>query len=396
MTMEHSFPFSALSRSDLNVDAVYQGGRKGNSSDDPLNVLMGVSNSGGFRYRGNRDNLDLLVLTTTFGEPDWPDSLDTETGIFTYFGDNRRPGRALHDTPRFGNDILRSVFDVPQQGAYERKAIPPIFIFSNTGSWRDVRFQGLAVPGTPHAHTSEDLVAVWKTISGRRFQNYRARFTVLDVSTISRLWIDDLIRGVKDSPHAPASWARWVNGGLPAPLLAPRTIVHRSKAEQLPSAAGDLAIIRAIHKYFAGNAHRFEHCAASLCKLLLPNITSLDVTRPSRDGGRDGIGKLRIGTGSASIAIDFALEAKCYGMTTSVGVRDVSRLISRLRHRQFGILVTTSYVEAQAYKEIKEDGHPIIILCAIDIVQLLKAHGYVDSGSVIAWLERESSTTMSL
>src|ERR1700679_3666101 len=120
----------------------------------------------------------------------------------------------------------------------------------------------------------------------------------------------------------------------------------------------DTAIIRTLHGYFSGNPHGFEHCAAHLTKLLLPDVMSLDVTRPSRDGGRDGIGKLRIGTGEASILIDFALEAKCYAITKSVGVLDVSRLISRLRHRQFGILVTTSYVEAQAYKEIKEDGHP--------------------------------------
>jgi hypothetical protein len=35
---------------DLLVDAVYQGGRNGNASDDPLPHLVGVSNQGGFRY----------------------------------------------------------------------------------------------------------------------------------------------------------------------------------------------------------------------------------------------------------------------------------------------------------------------------------------------------------
>ncbi|WP_163069640.1 restriction endonuclease, partial [Acinetobacter baumannii] len=69
-----------------------------------------------------------------------------------------------------------------------------------------------------------------------------------------------------------------------------------------------------------------------------------DVTRPSRDGGRDAVGQLRIGAGPASILVDFALEAKCYSPPGSVGVRDMSRLISRLRHRQFGILVTTTWL----------------------------------------------------
>ena len=66
----------------------------------------------------------------------------------------------------------------------------------------------------------------------------------------------------------------------------------------------------------------------------------------------------------------------------------MSRLISRLRHRQFGILVTTSYVDIQAYREIKEDRHPIIVLAATDIAELLRNNGYTDPDSVQAWLEQ--------
>lgn len=55
------------------------------------------------------------------------------------------------------------------------------------------------------------------------------------------------------------------------------------------------------------------------------------------------------------VAVEFALEAKCYAPGHGVGVRETSRLISRLRHRQFGVLVTTSHLDRQAYKEIRED-----------------------------------------
>jgi nucleoside-diphosphate-sugar epimerase len=48
-------------------------------------------------------------------------------------------------------------------------------------------------------------------------------------------------------------------------------------------------------------------------------------------------------------------------------------LISRLRFRQFGIFVTTSYLATQAYKEIREDGHPVVVLAARDIADLLKS-----------------------
>ena len=49
----------------------------------------------------------------------------------------------------------------------------------------------------------------------------------------------------------------------------------------------------------------------------------------------------------------------------------VSRLISRLRYRQFGILVTTSYLGKQAYEELKIDNHPVVIISGSDISKLL-------------------------
>jgi hypothetical protein len=56
---------------------------------------------------------------------------------------------------------------------------------------------------------------------------------------------------------------------------------------------------------------------------MMPDVVTLDVTRPSRDGGRDGVGQLRVGTGASGILVDFALEAKCYSATSSVGVREM-------------------------------------------------------------------------
>jgi hypothetical protein len=381
--------FSDLADANLRVDATYQGGRAGNSGDDPLNALLKVSLMGGFRYRGSLDALELVVLTTTMNDPDWPDAIDRETGVFTYYGDNKKPGRALHETPRHGNEILRQLFDMAHGGTEERRKLPPVFVFASTGTWRDMVFVGLAVPGTSDLRASEDLVAIWKIAEGRRFQNYRARFTILDEPTVSRAWIRDIIEGNLHSPNAPSHWKAWTEHGERRPLLATRSIEHRRKSEQLPIDADGKAIIKLIHGWFADRPHDFEHCAADLTRLMLPDVAALDVTRPSRDGGRDAIGQLRIGKGPASILVDFAIEAKCYQMTTSVGVRDVSRLISRLRHRQFGILVTTSFLEAQAYQEIKEDGHPIIVLSAVDIVELLRANGRSDIASVRGWLEQD-------
>jgi hypothetical protein len=387
-------PFSALAGSDLFIDATYQSGRAGNSGDDPLNALMKVSLMGGFRYRGSLDKLELVVLTTTLNDPDWPDAVDRETGVFTYYGDNKKPGRALHDTPRHGNEILRKLFDMAHGRPDGRKKVPPVFVFASAGTWRDMIFVGLVVPGTADLRASEDLVAIWKIAGGRRFQNYRARFTILDIPVISRPWITDIVSGNPYSSNTPFLWKAWIEHGEQKPLLATRSIEHRRKNEQVPRDDNGLAIMRMIHNWFSGRPHDFERCAAAIVRLMLPDVASLDLTRPSRDGGRDATGQLRIGIGPASILVDFAIEAKCYALDSSVGVREISRLISRLRHRQFGVLVTTSYLDFQAYQEIKEDRHPILIIAATDILDLLRANGRADPRSVRDWLEQDFSAGM--
>lgn len=383
-------PVDALTTADLHVDAIYQGGRKGNAGDDPLPKLMRVDSQGGFRYRGKvRGKLEMLVLLTSMNDADWPDEMDVETGVFTYFGDNKKPGRDLHDTGRDGNLILRTVFEDSRAGRAGREVVPPIFLFASAGVSRDVRFLGLAVPGASDLDASEELVAIWRSTGGQRFQNYRARFTVLDAASMSREWVDSIIAGAPDHSLAPEAWKLWRKAGRRKALVASRTLEYRSREEQLQTDREGQAILEIVRGHFAGRPHAFEHCAAALARLMIPDIAGLDVTRPSRDGGRDAIGQLRVGSGPSGILVDFALEAKCYTPPTAVGVQDMSRLISRLRHRQFGVIITTSCVDLQAYKEIKEDQHPILVIAARDIVELLRRNGRGSAEAVRIWLNDE-------
>lgn len=94
--------FVWLPRADLTVEQTYLGGGLGNAADDPLAKLLPVGNQGGFRYSGSpaKDAVRLVVLYTSGQNVDWPDELDPTTGTFTYYGDNRTPGRELHDTQR--------------------------------------------------------------------------------------------------------------------------------------------------------------------------------------------------------------------------------------------------------------------------------------------------------
>ena len=116
------------------------------------------------------------------------------------------------------------------------------------------------------------------------------------------------------------------------------------------------------------------------------------LTAPSRDGGRDAYGYYKLGPEADPIRLDFALEAKCYGPDNGVGVRELSRLISRLRHRQFGVLVTTSYLAPQAYEELRDDDHPVVVISARDIVDILKRQGIATPSETEAWLQREFPT----
>lgn len=371
---------------ELRVDVVYEGVRQPSGTYvDPLNTLVNVANQGGFRYRGTKDSPTLVVLTSNFAEPDWPDELDSATGRFVYYGDNRAPGQELHKTRKFGNHLLRVVFD--HLHLDRRHLCPPILVFAALRTKRSFVFRGLAVPGFPGVPPTQDLVAIWKSVNGQRFQNYRATLTILDEATIERRWIDEAKKGLPSIANAPLAWKQWVEAGKYRPLQAPATRAIRTREEQLPQDQIDRQLIECIRCRFEGRPTDFEACAGELAKLLLRDVTDLELTRPWRDGGRDAVGKVRLGRDRASIVVTFALEAKCYS-NRGVGVGDVSRLISRIRHREFGIIVTTSHVGTQAYKEIVEDGHPVVVVCARDIVTLLKEEGYATPEEVVKWLDR--------
>jgi len=373
---------------ELVVDQIYKGTRSGNSSDDPLPGLLGVSNQGGFRILGTKGNPRLIVLVTSLTDLNWPDSLDQETGVLCYYGDNKKPGRELHSTPRFGNSLLRDIFEWAHGSEFERGRVPPILVFKKTGEFRDLQFLGLAVPGGEAFSQSEDLVAIWKSTGGRRFQNYRAFLTILDAATIDMKWLHGLAGGRDDDQFAPGAWRDWIFQGKLRPLRAKRTIATRSKEEQLPQTTLHKEILKKIYNRFQENPTAFELCAAAIARSELGNVLDIDVTQPSRDGGRDAIGQYLIGHQGSGIQVEFALEAKCYALTNGVGVKMVSRLISRLRHRQFGVLVTTSYLADQAYKEIKEDAHPIIVISGADIARIVETSGRGDTLTFQRWLQQ--------
>ena len=394
-------PFPELgSQTHLTVDRVYRGGAMSGHGADPLcKLIPKCSNEGGFRAIGARTiepnergrRCAVLVLSSSGADPDWPDRLDAESGDYIYYGDNKHGGRDIHDTTKGGNRLLAQIFmgEATKSG---RSVSPPVLVFQKTGIGRDTRFLGLAVPTSQEA---DGLVAIWRQTNGFRFQNYKSRFRILDCAQVPLGWIRALVAGNAEitAKLAPKQWTDWVKSGRAVALHAPKTIQYRSEADQLPdpSDKSALRILDAIRGRVKDTPHDFEFVAAEIFRLIEPRVYDLEITKMTSDGGRDAVGRLRVGgdeSESDGIFLEFALEAKAWSASHGLGVKATSRLISRLKHRQFGVIVTTSFVLKQAYQEIREDGHPVIVIAARDISQILRSRGVSTPEATIAWIDR--------
>src|SRR5258708_4713079 len=182
------FSGDKLVEANLVIDAAYEGPRTTKGAYlDPLNKLVHVSTQGGFRYRGSKDRPTLVVLTSNMSEPDWPDELDAALGRFVCYGDNRNPGRELHATNKFGNHLLRLMFDHLHSG--RRNLCPPILIFTALRTKRAFVFRGLAVPGYAGVPPTQDLVAGWESARGERVPEYLSRFSIFDTPPLSMNWL---------------------------------------------------------------------------------------------------------------------------------------------------------------------------------------------------------------
>lgn len=392
MNNTNKVKFQDLKKSNLLVDTIYEGGTTGNKKSEVLSKLMHVSNSGGFRKCKKNVNgkkikeVAYVCIFSTGEELEWRDELDRTLGRFTYWGDNRIAGNPICKTSLGGNAFLQDIFNNNSLGL--RKKVAPVFVFQKAGG-NDMIFLGLAVPGDVRMRPQDSLVAVWAQNNKGRYQNYKSIFTILDVSEIDRRWLHDLeYNDGYASEYAPKVWKKWVDKGTYTPLITEKNpIQYRRKNEQIPSPSSEeFKMLKTIIDYFS-DPYDFEECACKIAQIMDPNIIQISTTRRVRDGGRDANGKYRVGNLSNGIELDFALEAKRYDINNSVGVKETSRLISRIKNRQFGIIVTTSYVGDQAYKEIIEDQHPIIIISGKDIVEILMNAGISTTTLVEDWLK---------
>ena len=373
---------------ELRVDASYRNTGNWKKPHDEFNRFFrfadgkGINNTAGFRPKsragGNTDvtACAFCVLVTNFGEHEWPDLLDRETGAFVYYGDNRSAGSPLLDTSVGGNRLLQEAFGWAH--ASKRASVPPFLCFENYQGLggRRMRFLGLACPGYPGLSGLEDLVAVWRVQGVERFQNYRARFTILQTETVPHAWLQDLVNGVaaRDSAQCPAEWRAWVDSGVYAPLRCVRKRLPRAKREQMPMSAQEKALLRRLCRELT--PREFEYFVADLLPMLDERFVDPSVTSAVRDGGRDVLANYRVGHQYHQVQLEAYVEAKRWEQGRAVGVRPMMRLISRLKHRDLGVFVTTSFFDQQVQRELIEDNHPVLLVSGGDIAKILVTGEY--------------------
>ena len=393
----------------LFIDAIYKANpHSKNLGGEVLSKLMQVGNQGGFRFKGSATRPLFIALFTSGEDIYWRDDFNSALGIFLYYGDQKTPGKDLTNTKFKGNLILQEIFEwACSDDLAIRKQIPPIFVFKKVHG-RDLKFLGLAVPGISGKPRKDWLTAVWgATSNGERFLNYKSYFTILDTKKgcnaeinqagINLGWLTDIENNnACDSKYAPFAWLNYIENQKYHSLTAIRETSVKTKEEQLPPESNPVKcqMLKALQDYFIqkDRGYSFEGFARDIVKQIDENVIRLDVTQPFKDGGIDAIGKYQVfNAGIQSVIVDFYLQAKCYApFNNAVGVKDTSRLISRIKDRQFGVMVTTSYVNTQAYKEIIEDGHPIVLITGKTIINILFDKYEIHTvKAMMEWLSRE-------
>ena len=161
----------------------------------------------------------------------------------------------------------------------------------------------------------------------------------------------------------------------------------------MPQEKAGKKLLGIIYDYFSKvkDEYNFEEFAGKIFQMSDPEkIYDFKVTQSSRDGGRDVIGFYKIGTNNSSYKFSYHLEAKRFKPDEKhgIGVRFTQRLISRIKYREFGVFVTTSFISKQAYEEIIDDNHPIIFITGKDIIDILIKSGINNEKNLLKYLKK--------
>lgn len=330
----------------------------------------------------------------------WHDIFEPDLGYVRYFGDAKKPGNPALAP---GNKVLLEELARHTSGdAAIRATASPLVFFERVAiegrSYGNIKFQGFGVI------EKAELVTQYNPGLGY-FTNYVFSFAVLSVSDedeeIDWQWINDRRSPEKSNSqtleHAPVSWRQWVKSGNQR-IESVRRRASLAKVESVetqrpkPGSREDKCLSEIYSFYSANGRHRFELLAS---RVVMSHVNSYGggytegwVTRGSGDGGVDFVGKVRLGSGFASVDVVVLGQAKCEAPDRPTNGVAIARTVARLKRGWIGAYVTTSFFSKQSQLEVIEDAYPLIkisgLTLATEALKLVESGGFRD---VIGYLE---------
>lgn len=330
----------------------------------------------------------------------WHDIFEPDLGYVRYFGDAKKPGNPALAP---GNKVLLEELARQTSGDAEvRATASPLVFFERVAiqgrSYGNIKFQGFGVI------EKAELVTQYNPGLGY-FTNYVFSFAVLSVSDedeeIDWQWINDRRSADKSNretlEHAPVSWRQWIKSGNQR-IESVRRRASLAKVESVetqrpkPGSREDKCLSEIYAFYGASGKHRFELLAS---RVVMSHVNSYGggytegwVTRGSGDGGVDFVGKVRLGSGFASVDVVVLGQAKCEAPDRPTNGVAIARTVARLKRGWIGAYVTTSFFSKQSQLEVIEDAYPLIkisgLTLAIETLKLVESGGFRD---VIGYLD---------
>lgn len=309
----------------------------------------------------------------------WHDEFDLDHGHVRYFGDHK-PGTVGVPGATIGN---RRLLEAAQLHAgttrQERLLAPPLLLFRGVTVHRGnravaqghVEFCGAAIIERLEHVVQRDPE------SGKSFPNLALDLTVVsggEVDGVDLRWIDDrrnpALSAEEALRFAPESWSRWVKQGRPAiPGIRRRVLasaVRSTKDQQPEPGSAEEGVLQRVYKFYDGQKHAFELLASQVAAEVLSESGARYregwLSRSSGDGGVDFIGRIDMGSISASTPVVVLGQAKCVQPTTSLSAEQVARVVARLRRGWIGVYVTTGSFSRQAQIEIIDDQYPLVLI----------------------------------
>ena len=334
------------------------GGIRGLSKGDLSGKISGIDKSAVFCF---------TTKQSTGSHNPWDDATDYFKGEVKYWGDAKY-NKSKDIDEWLGNRILKNISDKTIEGNFDE--VPPILYFnSNKSGW--ISFRGLCVIYGYQERSFMD--------KDHRIKNYQWSFAMLDVQSVDPEWIKHRALNNNDNHKScPLAWKNYVKNGKIKRLQAWRNNI-KSKDSQLP-------VKRSKEDRFLQSLKEmpYDDFETIICSMLQSSnlVHNIDQTRKTSDGGFDMIGKFFL-PDPFHYEINFKGEVKRWAGNSSVGVKDISRLVARLRRGEYGLFFTTSYYGRQAQEEVIKDAYPVKLFSGVDMYNLFEAANMIKEGKLI-------------